>query len=153
MNIVSEMFAAARYVSLARNAREPVLQWIARNVGGDEARHATSFTAYARKHLARSSEPELDRLAAVKVLHFWLCEHDQIQHPVGVLDHRATTAPELAQAIAELPIETERLAKRICLVVGNLIERPLAGPDDLKPAMRELIRATRQKGALFPEET
>src|SRR5687768_11844734 len=55
-NIVSEMVASSSYAALAEMSPEPVLAMIARNLAADEARHAASFYAYARRHLERARD-------------------------------------------------------------------------------------------------
>ncbi|HEX5064269.1 MAG TPA: ferritin-like domain-containing protein, partial [Kofleriaceae bacterium] len=48
-NVISELVASASYANLAVRAEEPVLCDIARHLAADEARHAASFYAYARR--------------------------------------------------------------------------------------------------------
>ncbi|HKE15333.1 MAG TPA: hypothetical protein VKB80_10730, partial [Kofleriaceae bacterium] len=82
-NIVSEMVASSAYASLHRNSPEPLLAIIARLLSADEARHAASFYAYARRHLERSRDPEADRRDALKVLYLWFQGNDRVSHPVN----------------------------------------------------------------------
>src|SRR5262249_21078874 len=82
-NVISEMVAAEAYLRLARAAPEPLLAALASRIGADEGRHAASFYAYARRAVEQASDPERERLDALKVLHFWLDEVQSVSHPVN----------------------------------------------------------------------
>jgi hypothetical protein len=148
MNVISEMVASARYLALSKHAREPVLRMIARNLAADEARHATHFHAYAKKLLASSPSPDSERMAAVKVLYFWLCESEKVQHPVSLLYDRAENDPDLAPLMDEMPLEMERVDRKICTLIGRLVGRRMDTRGDIKPALHELVAAVRAAGAL-----
>jgi hypothetical protein len=139
MNVISELFASARYLSFSRRAREPVLATIARHLAGDEGRHATSFLAYARRAVERAEQPDRERLEAVKVLYYWLFEGDKVQHPIGLMEQRAAARTDLAETLAGLPLDLPSLRARACRAVGRLADLPaLHGPDDVLPELRRL---------------
>jgi hypothetical protein len=146
MNVVSEMVATAHYVGLAKHVKEPVLREIARNLAADEARHARTFLAFAKKRLASASDPAVERLDAVKVLYFWLCENGEVRHPVSLLYGEARADPELGPLLEEMPIELERVAQRVCAQIGQLIGVPIDGPAEIRSTLRQLVAESRRAG-------
>jgi rubrerythrin len=133
-NVISEITAAAAYLALAGAAPEPLLAALARLIAGDEARHAASFYAYARRRLERADQPERERLDALKVLYFWLNETQSVTHPVNQMMEKAQ---ELA-AFSGIRTDLNALRARICAVVGQLAGVPLAAPAEVQPALSEL---------------
>ena len=147
-NVISEVHASATYVALARTTEEPVLKQIARNLAGDEARHATGFFVYARRALERSSKPDEDRLEALKVLHMWLNENGQVQHPVNTVRLRTSGNDELvgglsaADGLADRHAALQqRLARRRALrLVASLTGFELNGAEQVVERIRTLTR-------------
>jgi len=136
MNVISEVIAAGRYLALARRAPEPALARIAAWLAADEARHGATFFRYARRQLERSTDVEAEKLVALKVLYFWLFERSEVQHPVNLFGDTAHRDPLLASAMDSMGLDTPRLERRLCGVVGELIELPLEGPEAVMPALR-----------------
>lgn len=137
-NIISEMVATAAYTSLHRFAPEPVLAGIGRRLASDEARHAASFYAYARRHLERSRDPESDRRDALKVLYLWFQDNQHVRHPVNEFYGRSERRPEVAATMADLQFDRAAPRDRIFAVIGALIDRPLDGEADVLAQLEEL---------------
>jgi ferredoxin len=123
-NIISEMVASARYMGLHARSPEPLLARIAGHLAGDEARHAASFFTFARKRLAGSRTPELDRRDALKVLHLWASDRDNVRHPVNLFHGSSTPAFEAVQS-------------RVVRMIGSLVGIPLGTPDDVLRQLRD----------------
>lgn len=107
-NVVSEMAAAAIYMTLSRQPScEPVLQRIYRNCGGDEARHAAGFYSYAKKRLARADDPKDEQIAALKLLLFWITPelNRRVGHPVNLFINRYREIPGIEAAVPRDAIE------------------------------------------------
>jgi hypothetical protein len=131
-NVISELVASASYARLAERSEEPVLALIAKNLSTDEARHATGFTAYARRYLERSIERDADRRDAIKVLYLWFQDHANVRHPVSELFARSADARD---TIGPDPIE---LRDHVFSVIGALLDLPLDGNSDLLAHVRAL---------------
>jgi hypothetical protein len=121
-NIISEMVAAARYLRLSKTTAEPVLAQIARNLAGDEARHAASFFVFARERIARSATPDDERRDALKVLYLWSNASGQNRHPVNLL---AQDGMEVTQ-------------RRVFRMIGLLIDQPLTSAAEVVERLREV---------------
>jgi hypothetical protein len=134
-NIISEMVASAGYASLERGSPEPVLAGIARNLGGDEARHAATFYAYARRHLETSRDPDADRRDALKVLFVWFQDNSRVQHPVNEFYGRNESRSEIAETMDALGFSRAAPRERIFRLIGELIGVPLDGTSDLVAAL------------------
>jgi len=154
-NIISEANASAGYTVLYRIAEEPVLKQLARNIGGDEARHATGFFSYARRSFERSKNVEEDRLDGLKVLHMWLGHNGQVQHPVNTVGLRTSNDQEILeewskaasdQTIMEQQsvLQQEITRKRSLGLVGNLIGLELKSHEDVLEKIRELTPKARK---------
>lgn len=154
-NIISEVHASGIYVGLARVTKEPVLKQIARNLAGDEARHATGFFAYARRSLERSNTPDLDRLEALKVLHMWLNQNGNVQHPVNTVGHRTSSETALLEEWSEamtdeMIIHQQSLTQqqvtrdRALGLIGNLLNLELPSPEVVVDRIRELTVPARK---------
>lgn len=126
-NVISETVATANYLSLASGADEPALQWIARALAADEARHAAAFAHFARRYLAQSKSPDEDRRLALKLLRLWLSE--SAQHPVALFIAREDDAGPRPNA--------ESVRERLLRVIGALIDRPLDCEGAIEAALRE----------------
>ena len=134
-NILSEVTAAAAYLSLAASVEEPLLKSITRRIGSDEARHAATFYSYARRRIAAAERPEREILDVLKVLHFWLNESENVTHPVSQTMQKARALQE------ELGVKpnVDVVIQRSCRILGELVGIPLHGPEDVA---RQLAEAT-----------
>jgi ferredoxin len=144
-NVISEMVASASYARLCAGALEPVLAGIARDLRADEARHAASFYAYARRLLARSPDRAADRRDAVKVLHAWFHDNERVAHPVNELYGRH--AARAGDAAIQMELATTAPRERIIRLIGVLVELPLTGDTDLRAAVRDLGDDDRRRHA------
>jgi hypothetical protein len=117
-NIISEMVAAASYGRLADICEEPVLAAIARNLSADEARHAASFYAFARRHLERSRDPEGDRRDALKVVYAWFNDNSHVRHPVNEFRVRTGAVSKSTSVVPR-----ERIIELIGTLTGHTIDR------------------------------
>ncbi len=135
-NVISEMVAATIYVTLAAQPGcDPVLQQICRHIGGDEARHAASFYSYARKRLARADDPTAEKLAALKILYFWITPglNARVGHPVNLLANRYKAIDEIQDALPRDLVDAaiERTYRRACHVFASLLGLDLRDPQDV----------------------
>jgi ferredoxin len=144
MNILSELFASAGYQYLTRYSKEPVLAHVTRCLAGDEARHGASFYAYAERAIGLSKTPELERLQALKVLYYWVGATDQVEHPVNQFHVKVSADPELSKVLAAVGTDYAPARARACRMIGTLIGRRLAEPEDVLPALREMSAACNQ---------
>ena len=140
-NVISEMVAAEAYVGFVR-VTEPVLALLAQRIGADEARHGASFFTYARRAIARSAEPDRERLAAMKVLHFWIHAAQTVSHPVNEAVERMRA---LLPAAGEPPFVPP--FDRIVKMVGNLVGLPMETPADLPAQLEVMMRRVHATGA------
>jgi hypothetical protein len=108
-----------------------VLCGIAKHLSADEARHAAGFSAYARRHLERSKEPDADRRDAVKVLYLWFQDHASVRHPVSEMLARSNDARSTLEAVGDV-------RERVYPVIGSLIDVPLTVDSDLLAHVRAL---------------
>jgi ferredoxin/ferritin len=144
-NVISEMFAAEAYLGVALTCPEPLLAAIAQRITADEARHGGSFFAYARRAIATSDQPDRERLDALKVLHFWLNENQQVSHPVNeTMEKMKTLRGAGGGVIPAFRPPNERIVR----VVGRLTGLPIQSPADV-PA--QLIALTKQVHAAAAE--
>jgi len=127
-NIVSEMVASARYMSLRARSPEPVLGQIAARLAGDEARHAASFFLFAQRRLAMPATADADRRDALKVLYLWSKENAHVHHPVNLF--KTAASPQVLAA----------MQGRIFRMVGHLIGYPLRTLDDVVSHLRDVDR-------------
>jgi hypothetical protein len=148
-NIISEMVASAGYAALAARAPEPVLRAIARNLAGDEARHAASFYVYARRHLERSAHPAADRRDALKVLYLWFSGSAMVGHPVHEFYSRNEQRAAVSETMEQLGFNLMAPRDRIFRLIGTLLDLPLDGSMDLVALMQTLdpIDRRREHGA------
>jgi hypothetical protein len=138
-NVISEVNAASAYATLAVAVEdeEPVLAGIARRLSTDEARHASSFYRYAARRIERSSRPDRERLDAVKVLHFWLHENEQVTHPVNQALRRVSAHRDLA------PVGVR---ERVAAIIGTLVDLPLQDAADVDARLGDLVRLVHEHG-------
>jgi ferredoxin len=137
-NVISEMVASAGYARLGATATEPVLAGIGRALSADEARHAASFYAYARRHLARSRDRDADRRDAVKVLYLWFQDNERVAHPVNEFYGRHEGSADVGEAANRPDFEATAPRERIIRMIGALVGLPLTGETDLLAAVRDL---------------
>jgi hypothetical protein len=135
-NIISEVTAAHAYHTMAVTAREPVLSAIARRISGDEARHASAFFRYADRRIATARDPDRERLDALKVLHFWLSDSGQVTHPINQMLERLRDDAEGAGQALEFDFAS--VNRRVTRLVGVLVDRALARPEDVLAALTDL---------------
>jgi hypothetical protein len=121
INILSEIETATFYLSVSQNVREPVLKLIARNLAGDEARHASSFYLYAKKRLMASDNPRFERFEALKVLYFWLVSNQNVKHPFALFANKVAGSREFDELDRIMSFKTENLYGRMRTMIGNLI--------------------------------
>jgi len=140
-NVISEMVAASAYVGFVR-VTEPVLGVLAQRIGADEARHGASFFTYARRAIAQSAEPDRERLAAMKVLHFWLHAAKTVSHPVNEAIGRMRA---LLPAAGEPPFVPPH--DRIVQMVANLVGLPMLTAADLPVQLEVMMRRVHATGA------
>lgn len=157
-NVISEVNASAGYTVLYRIANEPVLKQVARNLGGDEARHATGFFSYARRAFERSKRVDEDRLDGLKVLHMWLGHNTAVQHPVNTVGLRTSNDREILdewskaasdQTILEQQsvLQQQITRQRSLALVGNLIGIDLKTPEEVVAKIKELTPKSRKSTA------
>jgi hypothetical protein len=128
-NVISEIVASAAYAAMGSHCPEPVLARIARNLAGDEARHAASFYRYAERHLEASTDRAADRRDALKVLHLWVGD-GEMRHPVHEFYERNR------DTFNELAIEPTFPVERIVRTIGVLVDLPLESAADVRDALR-----------------
>jgi ferredoxin len=129
INIVSEIVAANAYRSMWRTSPEPLLSAIGRRIAGDESRHAAGFFRFAQRRIARSDDLDRDRLDALKVLHFWLNDSENVSHPVN-------QAMAIVRSLS--PEAVVNPNERICQVIGQLIGLPIQTPAAVHGLFTEL---------------
>jgi rubrerythrin len=134
-NVISEINAADAYLSLSEASGEPLLAELARRIASDEARHAASFFVYAGRQLERAADPDRERLDALKILHLWLSESQNVSHPVNQMMQRARA---LEASVPGIRTDSDELRSRICTVVGTLTRIPLEAPEQVHGALSEL---------------
>jgi hypothetical protein len=144
-NIISEMVASAGYAALAARAPEPVLRTIARHLAGDEARHAASFYAYARRHLERSTQPAADRRDALKVLYLWFSGSALVSHPVNEFYGRNEQRAAVGETMEQLGFNLATPRDRIFRLIGTLLDLELDGSVDLVALMQTLDPPDRRR--------
>ena len=153
-NVISEVHASAGYIALSRATEEPVLKQVARNIAGDEARHAMGFFVYAKRALESSSRPEETRLEALKVLHMWLSNNTAVQHPVNTVGLRTSSEQGLLEEVSRATgdqtvldhqsVMQQRLSRQRALsLIGNLTGVTMKSPDEIVDQIRDLTLAAR----------
>jgi ferredoxin len=138
-NVISEITAAYAYRCLAATSPEPVLADIAWKIAGDEARHAATFFRFAERRLAAESgdAARRDRARGLEVLQAWLGgAPTATTHPVAEMIERLEQSETDYEALG---LGFTAVRSRIVRVVGLLLNLPLQRPDDVGPALRELL--------------
>jgi len=154
-NVISEVHAAAGYVGVYRAMDEPVFKQIAKCLAGDEARHATGFFAYARRHFERSKRREEEQLEALKVLHMWLNNNTSVQHPVNTVGLRTSGDRELLEdwpstgtsdtVIEQATLFQEKVTRHRALgLISNLTDIEVKSSEDVMERIRDLTPAVRK---------
>ena len=137
-NVVSEVTAASAYWTMARFGGEPVLAEIAGFISADEARHAASFFRFARRRLEGAEDTARERLDALKVLHFWLNEMQQVTHPVNQMLERLQADDAGSEALSALRFDFGAVKRRITGMIGLLIDCPLRAPEDVLQTLKQM---------------
>jgi len=145
-NVISELVASSNYLSLHKNSPEPVLAAIAKNLATDEARHAKSFLAYARRWLERSRDPDSDRTDALKVLYMWFQDNERVQHPVNEFQARSASSSQAAEALRDLGIDQSGAAERACRTIGSLVGCRLESPEQIVSELARLRARSEKTG-------
>jgi hypothetical protein len=130
-NVISEMVASSNYFNLHLHSPEPVLSAIALDISHDEARHASSFYAYAKRMLDRSTQPDTDRRDALKVLYMWFQENDRVKHPVNEFHGRRQGGPEAGLLLGKIQKDYAEVKRRACRRIGNLVGLTIGKPEDI----------------------
>ena len=138
LNILSEIEASTYYMNLSQNVREPVLRLIARNLGADEARHASSFYSYAKRWLETSDNPDADRLEILKVLYFWLVNNKSVKHPFSLFANRVAGQADGEEMRRILAFKSEAMYRRMRSLIGTLVGLPLESKGDVKREFSDL---------------
>jgi len=136
-NIISEVAAANAYGIMAETVQEPVLAQIARYISGDEARHASAFFGYAKRRIGREPDVARQRLDALKVLHFWLEEKDQVTHPINQMIERLSSERGNIASQA-LNFDLAVIRRRVTAMVGHLLGLELRSAQDVGEQLRRL---------------
>src|SRR6185312_12201192 len=97
------------------------LAGILMNLAADEARHAASFFAYAKRHLERSSERAAEVRDALKVLYVWFDDNANTRHPVNEFYARGD-GPRFDEIVPR---------DRIIALIGALVDLPLTTMTDV----------------------
>jgi hypothetical protein len=140
-NIISELVASTSYLKLHRNSAEPVLAHIAKNLAADEARHASSFYAYARRMLERSSDPNALRLDGLKVLYMWFAENDRVTHPVNEFHERAAQKHSTGDTASEMQISVEPVQDRAFRMISTLLGVSIESAADIRGHITDFVGA------------
>ena len=110
---------------------------MARLIAGDEARHASSFFRFARKHLDTLG-PDVarrERARGLEVLQAWLGGTAQTTHPVAQMMERLSESGDEGL----LDLGSAAVRTRVVRIVGLLLDVPLARKEDVRPALVELL--------------
>lgn len=137
VNIISEMKAAAWYRMISEATDEPVLKRIARNIAGDEARHAASFFLYARRYIEAAIDPVKEKRELLTILYTWLAASSQ-RLPFAEFFREGGT--QNAKRVEELAkdFDPREVEARICGVFGSLAGVTIDGPESIKQAIRQV---------------
>jgi hypothetical protein len=144
INILSEIETATFYLSVSQNVKEPVLKLIARNLAGDEARHASSFYLYAKKRLMASENPQFEQFEALKVLYFWLVSNQNVKHPFAMFANKVAGSREFDELDRILSFKTENMYQRMRTMIGNLIGVSLENKEAVRRHFLQLQKATKK---------
>ncbi|HZS46525.1 MAG TPA: ferritin-like domain-containing protein [Blastocatellia bacterium] len=140
MNILSEIEASTFYLSLSQLVREPVLNKIVRNLSADEARHSTSFYSYAQRMIDSSENPDVERMEALKILHFWMSNNKKVKHPITIFANRISSMKEFADLAPNLGFQAETMLSRMRQMISKLVGFPLETKDDVREHFTRLQR-------------
>jgi len=138
-NVISELTAAHAYHAMATLSPEPVLAAIARRIAGDEARHASSFFLFARALIAREPDRARATIDALKVLHVWLNDSDQVTHPINQMVQRLGAAETGAAVLDALDLDFNAVRRRVTRLIGTLLGLELVEPADVLPVLQGLV--------------
>jgi hypothetical protein len=138
-NIISELVASSSYLGLHRYSAEPVLAHIAKNLAADEARHAASFYAFARRMLERSPDATSLRRDGLKVLYMWFVENDRVQHPVNEFHEREGQRLASPGAEFDMRVSIEPVHDRAFRMIGTLLGLSIERAEDVRAHLNELL--------------
>ena len=138
MNIISESRAAEYYKTLARLAREPVLQKIWGLLGRDESRHARAFFVFCKE---LSDHAEENAVAAVQMAYVWLADrHRGVRHPAGFFYPHSSSTSGLRQIERYAPVMTDIADRKVLAMVRNLLgDESVRSVGDLKAYLRRKV--------------
>jgi hypothetical protein len=140
-NVLSELIAAEAYLALARTAPEPLLRALTLRIAADESRHAASFFVFALRAQQASETPALERLDALKVLHFWFDERGSVSHPVNETMERLRSSGETA-GWAPATASSKRMLRIAELLTGLRFDTPADVFRHLRVETRQLHRSS-----------
>ncbi len=145
-NIISEVTAAAAYQAMADHGVEPTLRTVAQFIAGDEARHASSFFRFAQKRIEEADDPLRERLDALKVLHFWLSDTQQVTHPVSQMIARLDDPSSDVRVLKDVLFDPGTIRSRLIKMIGLLIEEPLHAIEEVLPLLRTMTADVQRRG-------
>jgi hypothetical protein len=141
-NVISELVASASYRALQRHSTEPVLADIAKHLAADEARHAASFYAFARRMMERSPDPVSLQRDGLKVLYMWFVENDRVQHPVNEFHGREQQSADGAATDTAMSVGVDAVHDRAFRMIGTLLGLCIERADDIRIHLNELRTCT-----------
>jgi all-trans-retinol 13,14-reductase len=144
-NIVSEVTAASAYGAMGAGAVEPVLGQLGTFIAGDEARHAGSFFRFAHRRVQTASDPDRERLDALKVLHFWLNETDQVSHPINQMLERLGAGQDANNVLGAVTFDLAAVKRRVTRLIGLLVDIPLVSPEHVLPVLKAMTTARHER--------
>jgi hypothetical protein len=148
-NICSEIAANTLYNYTTKQAEEPLLKEILRNLARDEMRHSNGFQFYLRKTLARSEDLDADRLKALRMTWFLVDPGSQgvTHHPVylSVRRMRGLDSDEIERRIQE------KILDRMADVLELDIPPRIADFYDFYSNLKKTYRASRKADPALAE--
>jgi ferredoxin len=148
-NIVSEVTAASAYGAMGAGSSESVLAQLGTFIAGDEARHAGSFFRFASRRLRMAADPDRERLDALKVLHFWLNEAEQVSHPINQMLERLKDGGRQGDVLGAVAFDLSAVKRRATRLIGLLAGIELGTPEQVLPALTQMtaeLHARRREG-------
>ncbi|KVO89004.1 hypothetical protein WL21_17105 [Burkholderia ubonensis] len=139
-NVYAEVLAWSMYMLISKRSPEPVLAQVTSLLAGDEARHASGFYSYAKKLLAKSDNPDRERLTALKVMYFWAETNHRVEHPVNLFLRRMADRPEVLDVIplADFQACAKKMYARVYPLLGNLLGLRINNVDDVYQHLKAL---------------
>ena len=131
LNVIAEMTASTMYLHSAALVTEPVLSQILRNVGSDEARHASSFYAFTAKALREAANSARARRDVLLVLRLWLQKPALLRHPTNLATDAILSSDDVADS-------TTAFRARVCETFSHLLETELRSGADVGAELKRL---------------